>query len=199
MESALIVSFAVVSQPTVHFVSHSFPALRSDPTHSAFVARHIVGVCQTVVLRETSRSSGLEFVQRCVLLTFSCCQSQSMFSTSCQPQSMFVTVAAGPLTQVSRAMSIASFERASTMRHPALSYIHAFPFELSVLFPYRRDFQFPLLSRWLALVVPPPIAPTRLGYGDVLLVTPHALRQSPSTLSRPLAHVVSPPSPCLPP
>ena len=136
----LIASFAVVNQPTVHFVSHSFPALRSDPTHSAFVARHLVGICQTAVLREPSRSSGHEFVQRCVLLTFSCCQSQSMFLTSrqpqsmfltsrqsqsmfvtsCQPQSMFVTVAAGPLTQVSRAMSNASFERPPTMRHPAL-------------------------------------------------------------------------------
>ena len=170
-----------MSQPTVHFVSHSFPALRSDPTHSAFVARHLVGVCQTAVLREPTRSSGHEFVQRCVLLTFSCChqpqsmfltsrqsqsmfltscqpqsmfvtscqpqsmfltsrqsqsmfltscqpqsmfvtscQPQSMFVTSCQPQSMFVTVAAGPLTQVSRAMSNASFERPPTMRRPAL-------------------------------------------------------------------------------
>ena len=48
----LITSFAVVNQPTVHFVSHPFPALRSDPTHSAFVTRHLVGVCQTAVLRE---------------------------------------------------------------------------------------------------------------------------------------------------
>ena len=60
-----------------------------------------------------------------------------------------------------------------------------------------RDFQFPLLSRWSALVVPPPLAPTRLGYGDVLLVLDRTLRQSPSTLSRPLAHVALPPSPCL--
>ena len=38
--------------------------------------------------------------------------------------------------------------------------------------------------------MPPPLAPTRLGYGDVLLVPHRALRQLPSTLSRPLAHVV---------
>ena len=83
----LIARFAVVSQHTVHFVSQ--PALRSDPTHSAFVARHLVGVCQTAVPREHSRSSGQEFVQCCVLLTFSCCQSQSMFLTFRQSQSMF--------------------------------------------------------------------------------------------------------------
>ena len=110
---------------------------------------------------------------------------------------MFVTVAAGPLTQVSRAMSNASFERPPTMRHPALLIHSCKPFELSVLFSHRRDFQFPLLSRWSALVVPPHLAPTRLGYGNVLLIPHRALRQSPSTLSRPLAHVVSPPSPCL--
>ena len=38
--------------------------------------------------------------------------------------------------------------------------------------------------------------PTRLGYGDVSLVPLRALRQSPSTLWRPLVHVVSPPLPC---
>ena len=48
----LITSFAVVSRPTVHFVSHTFLAPRSDPTHSTFVARHLVGVRQTAVLRE---------------------------------------------------------------------------------------------------------------------------------------------------
>ena len=50
----------------------------------------------------------------------------------------------------------------------------------------------PALSRWSAQGVPPPLAPTRLGYGDVLLVPLHALRQSPW---RPHVHMVLPPSP----
>ena len=52
----------------------------------------------------------------------------------------------------------------------------------------------PALSRWSTLGVPPPLAPIRLGYGDVSLAPLRALRQSPSTLWRPHVHVVSPPS-----
>ena len=44
--------------------------------------------------------------------------------------------------------------------------------------------------------MPPPLAPTKLGYGDVSLAPLRALRQSPSTLWRPHVHVVLPPSPC---
>ena len=51
-------------------------------------------------------------------------------------------------------------------------------------------------SRWSAHGVPPPLAPTRLGYGDVSLAPLRALRQSPSTLWLPHVHVVSPPWTC---
>ena len=165
------------------------------------------------MLREPSRSSGHKFVQRCVLLTFSCCQSQSMFLTShqsqsmfltscqpqsmfvtsCQPQSVFVTVAAGPLTQVSRAMSNASFERPPTMRHPALLIHSCISFWAKCFVLISAGFSIPVTSTIVAL----PLVPKRLGYGDVLLVLLRALRQLPSTLSRPLAHVALPPSPCL--
>ena len=121
----LITSFAVVSQPTVHFVSHPFPAPRSDPTHSAFVARHLVKIRQTAVLREpftifrtrvrsTLRTSDLQLSSISIDVL-----DPSSISIDVH-QSMFMTVAAGPLTQVSRAMSNASFERPPTMRHPAL-------------------------------------------------------------------------------
>ena len=133
------------------------------------------------------------------------CQSQPTFFTFCQSQSMFLTVAAGPLTRVSRAMSNASFERPPTVRdpdpkrHPRLSsgdmascsshtFVHL-P-GLSVSSPYQLDFRFPALSRWSALGAPPPLAPTRPGHGGVSLVPLRALRQSSSTLWRPLATFV---------
>ena len=121
---SLRLSVLSVRRSTYSFNSFAHRQLRGrEPANCPLrfaLSRHLVGVCQTAVLREPSRSSGHEFVQRCVLLTFSCCQSQSMFVTSRQPQSMFVTIDAGPLTQVSQAMSNASFGRPPTMRHPAL-------------------------------------------------------------------------------
>ena len=59
-----------------------------------------------------------------------------------------------------------------------------------------RVFRLLALSRWSAHGVPLPLAPTRLGNGDVSLAPLRALRQSPSTLWRPRVHLVSPPLTC---
>ena len=75
------------------------------------------------------------------------------------------------------------------------AFVH---FPLSQVFRLRvsGDVRLPTLSRWSAHDVPPPLAPTRLGYGEVSLAPPRALRQSsPSTLWRPHVHVVLPPLP----
>ena len=172
-----------------------FLATRPDPTNQRPTARHPVEFCWTAVLREpfTIFRTRVRSTRRCTCtLTFgcltilhdvlhlsscrqslsmfltSCCPSQSTFLTSCQSQSMFLTVAAGTLTQVSRAMSNVH-PRCGTL---LFSCIRAFPSGPSVSSPYQRDFHFPALF---------------------LL---RALRQSPSTQWRPLAHVAWPPLPC---
>ena len=68
------------------------------------------------------------------------------------------------------------------------AFVH---FPLGQVFrPHVSGFSTPALSRWSAHVVPVPLAPTRLGYGDVSLVPLHVLRRSLSTLRHPLVHVV---------
>ena len=169
----LITSFAVVSQPTVHFVSHPFPAPRSDPTHSAFVARHLVGVRQTAVLREPFTIFRTRV--RSTLRT-SDLQLSSISIDVLDPSSMSISIDVHDRSgraadsslpgDVERKLRTPTHDAAPCSSH---TFVH-FLFELNVSFPCRRDFQLPLPSRWSALVAQPPLAPTRLGCGDVSLV-----------------------------
>ena len=124
----------------------------------------------------------------------------SNFSISCQSQSMFLT----SRFRSRRAADTSPLR--DPKRHPRRSSgdMAAYSLQAFVHFPLSKVFR-PHVngifdSRHFhdgqLTVVPLPLAPTRLGYGDVSLAPLRALKQSPSTLWRPLVHVVSPPLTC---
>ena len=127
-------------------------------------------------------------------------QSHSMFLTSCQFHSMFLT---GRFRSL-RAADSSPLLRPSTPASNVLqlcgsslsSSIRAFPSGPSVSSPCQHGFRLPALSRWSDHVVPLPLAPTRLGYGNVSLAPLHVLRRSPWTLWHPLAQVALPSLTC---
>ena len=138
---------------------------------------------------------------RCVILTSSClfvnlhrCSRPLVNLSRCSRP--VVSVASGPLTQVPSVTLNAKLERPPVMRQLAL-FKHSCIFPLAKWFvSMSAGFRLRALSRWSADGVPLPLAPTRLGYGDVSLASLCVLSRSLSTLCYPPAHVALPPLPC---